>query len=101
MESLRAAFCIPALDDQVPALHVSELPEALEQCVIEPLVSVCDKPHPPGFARLLRARHERPSSCPAAHKCNSERPIGGCAAQQRYELAAPHVEHRASTGSSG
>src|SRR5262245_25522816 len=65
LESLRATLCIAALNDDVLPLRVPQFPQALAQRVIKTFMPVCDKSHPPGFARL-RERTQRPSSRAAA-----------------------------------
>src|SRR5262249_23067579 len=78
-EALSLASCIPALDDEVAALLIAVFAQALEQGVIKTLMSMGNKSHPPHIARVLRECIERPRRC--------------CAAEQRDELAAPHVGH--------
>ena len=58
-KSLCPALCIPALNDEVLALHVTEFLQPLEQRVVKSLVPMGDKPHPPNFASLLRLHCQR------------------------------------------
>src|SRR5262249_39875618 len=62
VESFCAALRIPALNDDVVSLHVTKLPELVEQHVIMFKPFVCDEANPPHLARLLPARRERPCS---------------------------------------
>jgi hypothetical protein len=69
-KAIRVAFRIAALNDEVAALRISQLPKAIEHRVVESLVSLGDKPHPPSLARLLSARSEWPGSHGATDKGN-------------------------------
>jgi hypothetical protein len=60
LETLSVPSCIPALNDQVATFLVPVFPEPLEQGVVKAFMPVGDKSHSPNFARLLRARRERP-----------------------------------------
>jgi hypothetical protein len=59
-KSVRSVPGVATLNDEVAALHIAEFLEALEQRVIETLVSTGNKPHPPNFVGLLRARRQWP-----------------------------------------
>src|SRR5262249_18556417 len=66
VESFCAALRIPAVNDDVVSLHVTKLPELVEQHVIMFQLFVCNEANPPHLARLLRARCERPRDRRAA-----------------------------------
>jgi hypothetical protein len=67
LKSLGMALGIPAFDNEILSLSVPAFAETLEQVIIKSLISVCDKPDAPDFARLLRVRNERPSCCPSEY----------------------------------
>src|SRR5882762_8753357 len=83
LESLGMTLCIPAFNNEVLPLRVSEFPQTLEQRIVKFLISVRDKPDPPDFSRLLCACDERPSGQPAAEKGNEIAPSHGFAPSGR------------------